>query len=456
LVKIALEPEWEAVFEANSYGFRRPRGCHDAIAAIFASVSQKPKWVLDADIAKCFDRISHNALLQKLNNTTPIRKKIREWLRAGVMDKQDYLPTREGTPQGGVISPLLANMALHGMEMEVRKVVPNNAVKQRELGVVRYADDFVIMHKDREVIEAAKEIVNKWLKGIGLELKPEKTRMAHTLEGKEPGLDFLGFNVRQYKVGKSRSGKTGKGFKTLIKPSTKSIKAHKEKLKTVVDNHKAAPQAALISKLNPIIRGWCNYHRTVVSKEIFGKLDRYLWEITWKWASGRHPNKTDAWITKKYWKAEGGRQWNFMDNKGAKLLLHSETEIVRHVKVKGTASPMDGNLVYWSKRLRKSPVISTRVLKLMNRQKGKCTHCGMLFKDGDKWEVDHILPKSLGGKDWYTNLQLLHDYCHHEKSRTDGSKGSRTRKRDRKAEEPDEVKVSRPVLKTSRAGDSLA
>ena len=401
-------------------------------------------------------RVGTRVLARPQPNATPIRKKIREWLKAGVMDRHIYQPTYAGTPQGGVISPLLANIALHGMETEVRKIVPDRIVSQRELGVVRYADDFVIMHKDLMVIEAAKEVIGKWLGGIGLELKPEKTRIAHTLEGEEPGFDFLGVNIRQYKVGKYRSGRTGKGFKTLIKPSAKSIKAHKEKLRTVVDSHKAAPQAALISKLNPIIKGWCNYHRTVVSKEVFGELDTYLWGITWKWAKRRHPNKSGTWIAKKYWKAEGGRQWSFMDNKEAKLLLHSETEIVRHAKVKGTASPMDGNLVYWSKRLRQNPMVSPRVIKLMGKQKGKCRHCGMLFIDGDKWEVDHILPKSLGGKDRYDNLQLLHDYCHHQKTRTDGSNGSRTRKRDRKTEEPDDAKVSRPVLKTSRTGDSLA
>ncbi|MBC6479243.1 MAG: group II intron reverse transcriptase/maturase [Hormoscilla sp. GM7CHS1pb] len=457
VVKSALEPEWEAVFEANSYGFRPGRGCHDAIFSVFSSIKRKPKWVLDADIAKCFDQINHKALLGKLNNSTPIRRKIREWLKAGVMDRHEYQPTYAGTPQGGVISPLLANIALHGMETEVKKVVPAGKNKQSELGVVRYADDFVIMHKDQEVIEAAKEVISKWLTGIGLELKPEKTRITHTLKGNDPGFDFLGFYVRQYEVSKHRSGKIGKGYLTLIKPSPKSIKTHKEKLKAVVESHKAAPQAALISRLNPIIRGWSNYYRTVVSKEIFGELDTYLWEITWKWAKRRHPNKTERWVGKKYWKVESDRHWNFTDKKGAKLIRHSETAIVRHVKVKGTASPMDGNLVYWSKRLSKSPMISPRVIKLMGRQKGKCAHCGMLFIDGDKWEVDHILPKSLGGKDTYDNLQLLHDYCHHQKSRTDGSIEGRTRKsRDRETKEPDEVKVSRPVLKTSRAGDSLA
>ena len=456
LVKLALEPEWEAAFEANSYGFRPGRGCHDAIQAVFNILKAKAKWVLDADIAKCFERIDHTALLEKLNNSSPIRKKIREWLKAGVMERNTYQPTYAGTPQGGVISPLLANIALHGMEAEVRGIVPKTINGQSELGIVRYADDFVVIHKDRKVIEQAKEVISKWLGKMGLELKPEKTRIAHTLEGSDPGFDFLGFNVRQYKVGKYQGGKTGKRFKTFIKPSAKSIKSHKEKLKAVVESHKAAPQAALISRLNPIIKGWCNYHRTVVSKEVFGEIDTYVWEITWKWAKRRHPNKSETWIAKKYWKAGGSKQWNFTDNKGARLLLHSETEIVRHVKVKGTVSPMDGNLVYWSKRLRKSPDVSNRVIKLLGKQKGKCGHCGMLFRDGDKWEIDQILPKSLGGKDSYDNLQLLHDYCHHQKSRTDGSHKGRAQKGDRETKEPDEMKVSRPVLKTSQSGDRLA
>jgi len=226
-----------------------------------------------------------------------------------------------------------------------------------------------------------------------------------------------------------------------------------------VERHRALPQTTLIAKLNPIIRGWCNYYRGVVSKETFGEMDVYLWTLTWKWANRRHPNKTKTWVAKKYWTPTKDRQWNnickLKNGIEDKLFRHSETKIIRHVKVKGTASPMDGNLVYWSKRLRKSPDVSTRVLKLLERQRGKCERCGLTFMDGDKWEVDHVIPTSRGGKDRYTNLQLLHDYCHDAKSIEDGSKGGRTPV-DIKTEEPDEVKISRPDLKTSRAGDSLA
>jgi len=463
LVKLSLEPEWEAIFEPNSYGFRPGRGCHDAIEAIFNSIRYKPKWVLDADIAKCFDKIGHSALLNKLNNTSPIRRQIRAWLKAGVMDHGTWQTTDAGTPQGGVISPLLANIALHGLENEVMGLAKIS--ERKKLTVIRYADDFVVIHDDRSMIERVKGVVEQWLTGIGLEIKAEKTNISHTLEGNNPGFDFLGFNIRQYKVGKHRSGKsthgTTLGFKTLIKPSEKSIRNHKERLSQIVHSHRAAPQAALIAKLNPVIRGWCNYFKTVVSKETYGDMDDYLWTLTWQWATRRHHNKPHHWIAEKYWTPKGDRKWNFngktKNGNEIELYRHSETEIVRQVKVKGVVSPFNGDLVYWSKRLRKSPSVSTRVLKLLKRQKGKCEHCGLTFMEGDRWEVDHIIPSSLGGKDRYPNLQLLHDYCHDAKSAEDGSHSSRARLNlDDEIEEPDEVKVSRPVLKTSRRGNPLA
>ena len=480
LLKLALEPSWEARFEENSYGFRPGRGCHDAREAIFNSIRYKPKWVLDADIAKCFDKINHQALLDKLNTSPTIRRQIRAWLKAGVVDNGEFLDTFEGTPQGGVISPLLANIALHGLEDYVLGTMRRNMSERRALTVVRYADDFVVMHKDKEVVERAQELINEWLSDMGLQLKPEKTSIAHTLEGDAPGFDFLGFNVRQYKVGKYRTGKNTKGkplyFKTLIKPSKKSVAKHVQRLKEVVAKHKGVSSAALIAHLNPIIRGWANYFRTSVSSEIFSAIDKYLWQILYKWAKGRHPNKSGKWCAKKYWTTDREVQWNFTGKtdtgKVVELLKHSNTEIVRHVKVKGKASPYDGNLTYWSTRLGKNPEIPTLVAKLLKEQKGKCEHCGLTFKDGDKWEVDHILPKSMGGKDKFTNLQLLHKHCHDEKTARDGSlctkraetvprgnrvkPGSSIHDKDDIIEEPDEAKVSRPVLKTSRGGDSLA
>ncbi len=466
LLKTALEPEWEAYMEGNSYGFRPGRGCHDAIEAIYSSIKQKPKWVLDADIAKCFDKINHKALLEKLNTISPIRKQIRAWLKAGVMDKGEWHATEAGTPQGGVISPLLANIALHGLEEAVMKLAKPTKNERKKLTVVRYADDFVVMHENRVIVEKAQIVVAEWLKGIGLELKAEKTKIAHTLKGENPGFDFLGFNIRQYEVSKYRTGKsthgTPLGFKTLIKPSNKSIGKHKERLSEMVASHKAAPQTALISGVNPIIRGWSNYYRAVVSKETYSYMDHYLWTILWQWAKRRHPNKSSHWIARKYWSLSEDGKWRFRCKIGKDeitLRKHSETEIIRHVKVKGTASPYDGNLTYWSARLGKSPELSKRVATLLKRQKGKCQHCGLTFMNCDKWEVDHIKPLSLvslGGKDRYDNLQLLHKHCHDIKTANDGSKRSRTYDKGGVAEEPDDAKVSSPVLKTSRSGDTLA
>ncbi|WP_293122489.1 group II intron reverse transcriptase/maturase [Moorena sp. SIO4G3] len=274
LAKMALEPEWEAKFEPNTYGFRPGRSCHDAIGAIFTAICKKPKWVLDADIAKCFDKINHDALLKKLNTYPSMRRLIKSWLKAGVMDNGTFSSTDEGTPQGGVISPLLANIALHGMESAIwnfaNSVWKKKGHYKRGLTLIRYADDFVILHQDLTVVKECLEVINKWLPDMGLELKPSKTKITHTFEG----FNFLGFNIRQYEVGKHRSKQ---GFKTIIKPSKESIQKHYGQLSNVINRYKAAPQEALIRQLKPIIRGWCNYYKTVCSKETFSQLGNLLW-----------------------------------------------------------------------------------------------------------------------------------------------------------------------------------
>jgi RNA-directed DNA polymerase len=259
LVKLALEPEWEARFEPNSYGFRPGRSCHDAIEAIFRAIRLKPKYVLDADIAKCFDRIDHEALLRKLNTFPTIRRQVRAWLKSGVMDGKQLFPTSEGTPQGGVISPLLANIALHGMEERIKQYAETQKGRKhnnrQSLSLIRYADDFVILHEDITVVQRCREIISEWLQGMGLELKPSKTRLAHTLnqyEQERPGFDFLGFTIQQFPVGKYHSKQ---GFKTIITPSKQKQKVHYDQIASLIKAHKAAPQAALISRLNPIIRG---------------------------------------------------------------------------------------------------------------------------------------------------------------------------------------------------------
>lgn len=408
LAKQALEPEWEAKFEPNSYGFRPGRSCHDAIEAIFNSIRQKPKWVLDADISKCFDKINHTSLLKKINTYPSMRRLIRSWLEAGVMDRNKYSDTLEGTPQGGVISPLLANIALHGMEKcitQLAQSLPGNKQANRwALSLIRYADDFVILHKDQTVVKRCKEIISEWLNDMGLELKPSKTKITHTYDG----FEFLGFNIKQYKVGK---GQSKQGFKTIITPSKKSVKVHYERLAKAINSHKAAPQKALISRLNPIIRGWANYHSTACSKETFNHLGYLLWNRLQRWGYQRHPNKSKTWVNNKYWGSYQGSNWTFQDG-AIRLLKHTETPVVRHVKVKGTASPFDGNLTYWSSRMGKHPEMPTQKAKLLKRQKGICAHCGLTFRDGDILEVHHIQPRSKGGNNKPENLELLHLHCH--------------------------------------------
>jgi RNA-directed DNA polymerase len=447
LAKLVLEPEWEAKFEPNSYGFRVGRSCHDAIAGIFNAISKKEKYVLDADIAKCFDRIDHQKLLEKLSTYPTMRRQIKSWLKAGVIDDKQLFPTSEGTPQGGVLSPLLANIALHGLEELVMNLAPSFDMKRKDgtqigtrdklksVTLIRYADDFVVLHENLEVILLIKKEIEGWLQNIGLEFKPSQTRIAHTLkehEGKKAGFDFLGFNIRQFPVGKYTSGKVrGKllGFKTIITPSKESQIRHYRELKRIINTSKGINQDELIKRLNPVIRGWCNYFSTVVSQKVFEKLKGFVKYKLIKWGIKRHRNQGRKWIFKRYFHSKDGNNWAFAtrgENNPLKLYEHSETKIIRYVKVKGNASPYDGNLVYWSSRMGTHPEMPTGISKLLKKQKGKCTHCGHFFKDGDLMEIDHITPKSLGGNNSYNNLQLLHRHCHDEKTANDGSLGRKS------------------------------
>jgi RNA-directed DNA polymerase len=428
LVKLALEPEWEALFEPNSYGFRPGRSCHDAIEAIFLAINQKAKYVLDADIAKCFDRINHKALISKIKTYPTLSKQIKAWLKAGYMNGKELFPTNDGTPQGGVISPLLANIALHGMEERVKQYAETlkggKQINRQALSLIRYADDFVIIHKDLNVVKECQEIIANWLSDLGLELKPSKTKITHTLNevNGNIGFEFLGFQIQQHKVGNYRCANnangTPLGFKTLITPSKSKIKTHLAKIAEVIDTHKTAPQASLISRLNPIIRGWSNYYSTVVSKEIFSKVDHLTYDKLRAWARTR--GKGD--INKdKYWRTVDDRNWCFSTEDGLELFTHASTPIVRHTKVKSEASPFDGDWIYWSKRRGKYPETPNKVSKLIKKQKGICSHCGLYFTSTDIVEVDHIKPISLGGKDTFDNLQLLHKHCHDIKTAKDGS-----------------------------------
>jgi RNA-directed DNA polymerase len=353
---------------------------------------------------------------------------LKVWLKAGYCENSSLFPTNDGTPQGGVISPLLANIALHGMEECVKQYAETLKGQKRDnrkaLSLIRYADDFVIIHQDLSVVKKCQEIIADWLSGMGLELKPNKTKLTHTFNEYEGniGFEFLGFHIQQHKVGNYRCAKNGSGtllgFTTLITPSKAKVKTHLAKIADVMDAHKTAPQAALISRLNPIIRGWSNYYSTVVSKDIFSKIDNLMWDKLRAWSRSKGKGSINK---DKYWRKVGDRNWCFSTENGLELKQHSDTPIVRHIKVKGVASPFDGNWTYWSKRRGEYPETPSKVSKLIKKQKGICSHCGLYFTSTDIVEVDHIKPKTLGGKDTYDNLQLLHKHCHDSKTATDGS-----------------------------------
>lgn len=410
LVRMGLEPEWEARFERNSYGFRPGRGAHDAIEAIWQKVAKAPKgvYVLDADIKGCFDNINHKALLDKLKTTAEIRRAVKGWLRAGVLEGDVFHPTTGGTPQGGVISPLLANVALHGLEDSTLKVVEHTRkqrVSMETAKIVRYADDFVVMHSKLEVIQAARAHIERWLSGVGLELKPEKTRIGHTQEGDNPGFNFLGFNIRQYSDASTRSG-----FKTIIKPSEEAVERHLRQLKETIRALRGTPQVAVISRLNPMIRGWAMYYRTCQATLTLQKLAHLTHIKLWRWACYRHHNKGAQWTMRKYFRTHGQNRWRFMTHEGTFLAQHNETELRKHVMVQGTRSPYDGDWIYWATRLGRHPMARNQVARLMKEQRGRCARCGNPF--GAESLVERHHKDGNHANNARNNVELLHAHCH--------------------------------------------
>src|SRR6266566_1875019 len=373
-VRHALEPEWEARFEPRSYGFRPGRSCQDAIAAIY-NVCKGPMakrvWALDADLAAAFDKIDHDHLLAALGSF-PARDMIRDWLKAGVFEAgKGFAPTGEGTPQGGVISPCLLNVALHGLEeaagvryrtsgTHAGEAMPGSPV------AVRYADDVVVLCRSQEQAVQVKARLAQWLAPRGLAFNEDKTRIVHLSEG----FDFLGFNIRRYRS------------KLLIKPSKAAIRRVRERLASELRTLRGGNAMAVIAALNPVIRGWAAYYRTVVSTRTFTALDDYLWKLTYKWATWRHADKPKRWIVGRYFgkfnKFRNDR-WVFGDrDSGACLVKFSWTGIVRHVPVKGRASPDDPALAaYWAeRRQRVKPPLDRYTLRLLARQDGRCPLCG--------------------------------------------------------------------------------
>jgi len=363
--------------------------------------------VLEADIEKCFDRINHEALLKKLKAIQPIMRLVGGWLKAGIVDEGETIFPEAGTPQGGVISPLLANIALHGFERAMEAVN-----RRHRIIVIRYADDFVVLCENLETLLTVKEEAARWLGEMGLRLKTAKTRITHTLNEYEgrAGFDFLGFHVRQYRVGKyrTRTYRGEPGFKTLITPAGEGVKRHTGKVKGIVHRYRGAPQTALITTLNPVVRGWTNYYRTCVAKRTFNKMDRLMHRKLMGWAAYRHPNRTARWRFRRYWRRQGLRMV-FSDGKHP-LNGYAEVPIVRYVKVRSEKSPYDGDWVYWGTRLGRDPTRPGRVIWLLKQQQGRCGNCGLPLTTEDVLEIHHR--DGDRSNERRANLVLLHAHCH--------------------------------------------
>ena len=411
IVKNSLEPEWESQFEANSYGFRIGRSTHDAISQCFLKLKQgRDTWVLDADIKGFFDNVSHKTI-SNLVGTHPARNTIKQWLEAGYIDKGIYNPTNTGTPQGGVISPLLANIGLHGLERLIESIeLPRDKWRnKRKLGIIRYADDFIVTAKDKETLESTLEILKQWLAQRGLQISEEKTQIAHISKG----FNFLGFNLRQYKG------------KLLIKPQKEKVLEFCKEIGRTIKSCGSWSQENIITKLNPKLRGFANYYQGVVSKEIFNYIDTRIWKYLWKWARRRHPMKSITWVKNRYFPHHRNREWTFMcqgkDTRGKEkefiLYRVADTPIVRYIKVKGTNSPDDPNLKeYWDNRKTKQGkqfwAKGSKYEALAKEQKYKCPICGEFLFNGEEIETHHLIPVKLGGLDDISNQGHLHKMCH--------------------------------------------
>lgn len=411
LYLLALDPIAEVISDPNSYGFRQERSPADAIEQCFSVLSRQncAQWILEGDIKSCFDQISHAWLLSHI----PMEKAIlKNWLKAGFIDKYVLHATEEGTPQGGICSPVLANMTLNGLEKELREKFPKhpNSGSNEKINFVRFADDFIVTGKSKEVLEnEVKPFVEQFMKERGLTLSQEKTLITHI----EDGFDFLGQHLRKY------------NGKLLIKPSKKNIHTFLEGIRKIMKENKQATAGNLIAQLNPKIRGWANYHRHVVSSETFQKVDHAIFQALWQWAKRRHPHKPHTWIRKKYFQSYGGQNWVFSGEifgregtvQSIRLIKANGIPIQRHIKIRSEANPYDPEWeVYFEKRLDVKMVHNLKgkraLLYLWKQQDGLCPLCTRKITKLTGWHSHHIEWRSHGGRDQADNRVLLHPECH--------------------------------------------
>jgi RNA-directed DNA polymerase len=409
LYLLAVDPVAESTADPNSYGFRKDRSTADAIGQCFIALGKKqsPQWILEGDIKACFDQISHDWMLAHV----PMDKAILgKWLKAGFIDENTLHPTDAGTPQGGIISPVAANITLDGLERALRERFPQLGHGRSALvNMVRYADDFIVTGRSKDLLESeVKPLVVEFFKTRGLELSQEKTRITHI----EEGFDFLGQNVRKY------SGKL------LIRPSRKNVRAFLDKVRGLIKSNKQTKAGTLIALLNPVIRGWAYYHRHVTSSSTFSKVDSAIFDCLWRWARRRHRNKSSRWTYKKYFERLDGRcvfreRLRGEDGKPrlSRLFHAGSLPIIRHVKIRGDANPYDPRWeAYFERRLdlkmEANPRRRKQLLSLWISQGGLCTECGHKITRTTGWRSHKVVWRVFGGSDSMSNRVLLHPSCH--------------------------------------------
>lgn len=410
---LALDPVLETGSDPNSYGFRKNRSTADAMSQIFRRLCQETsaRWVLDADIEGFFDNINHDWLIDNVRMDKTI---LRKWLKSGVVDLTQLLATTAGTPQGGIISPALANWTLNGLEAGLVKHLGSTFGKSKfeklKVGVVRYADDFIVTGGSEELLKTE---IQSWIETFlatrGLRLSQTKTKIVHI----DQGFDFLGWNFRKYQG------------KLLIKPSKKNANAFYEKLRKAIGERLMVKQEDLIRMLNPMLRGWAQYHSPVVAKQAFSRMESLLtWRLL-RWAKRRHPSKNLGWIRKKYWRTVGDRNWVFAADVVAKdgnkevmeLYSLAGTPIERHKKIKGEFHPYDPQWEEYGEDLRQERMLKNmryrkQFATLYMEQRGLCALCGYEMDMETGWHDHHIVYRVAGGSDALGNRVLLHPNCH--------------------------------------------
>ena len=403
LYALALDPVSETTADTKSFGFRKGRSAQDACEYIFTAFSRRysPEWVLEGDIKGCFDHISHDWLIDNI----PMDKSVlKQFLKAGYIFQDELFSTDAGTPQGGIISPILANMTLDGMQKILVDHFHTNRLGKvdirfknaHKVNLVRYADDFIVTAATPEIAEEAKALIRDFLTARGLELSEEKTLITNINEG----FDMLGWTFRKF------------DGKLIVKPSKKSLKSFKASLsETILKRGKAWEQELLIEKLNKQIRGWTNYHQSVCASEAFAHIDYVLYELLWRWAKRRHPHKGKWWVSTKYWHYVGSRNWVF-STESKQLMRVDHIPVIRHTKVRMNANPYFDPQYFADRKFQHGMArLTGRFKQVWKNQNGCCYHCGLPMDISEEREIFFKTPKSMGGKDEVRNMAYVHKHC---------------------------------------------